>query len=109
MALTKNNVNTFYENLKVNFKRIERSSCMSCCVSRHEPLKVQNSDGKSARIFQRNPDQAMAHTRCCKQWFVQRFQFSFLGLMNNEIINPSPTNMSTIFQICLPNAIFIKG
>ena len=26
MALTKNNVNTFYENINVNFKRIERSS-----------------------------------------------------------------------------------
>jgi NurA-like 5'-3' nuclease len=24
MALTKNNANTFYKNLKVNFKRIER-------------------------------------------------------------------------------------
>ena len=26
MALTKNNATTFYENMKVNFKRIERSS-----------------------------------------------------------------------------------
>ena len=32
-------------------------------VAGHEPLKVQNSDGKSARIFQRNTDQAMAYTR----------------------------------------------
>src|SRR5690606_29112023 len=36
--------------------------CMSRCVSGHEPLKVQNSDGKSARIFQRNTDQAMAYS-----------------------------------------------
>jgi len=36
---------------------------MSRCVSGHEPLKVQKYDGKSARIFQRNTDQAMAYTR----------------------------------------------
>lgn len=43
---------------------------MSRCVSGHEPLKVQNSDGKSARVFQRNTDQAMAYTRCYPQLFI---------------------------------------
>ncbi|MFT5266277.1 MAG: hypothetical protein ACI8YQ_005041 [Polaribacter sp.] len=42
---------------------------MSRCVSWHEPLKVQNPDGKSSRIFQSSSDQAMAYTRCvCPKW-----------------------------------------
>lgn len=33
---------------------------MSLSVSGYEPLKTQNTVGKSTRIFQRNTDQAMA-------------------------------------------------
>ena len=48
MALTKNNVNTFYENINVNFKRIERYTACSSSGQiyqkfrlKYEPLQIQ--------------------------------------------------------------------
>ena len=50
MALTKNNANTFYENMKVNFKRIERYEALRSLgivipklLIDYLTLKVQNN------------------------------------------------------------------
>ncbi len=40
MALTKNNATTFYENMKVDFKRIERSRALRGCELRNRVFSV---------------------------------------------------------------------
>ena len=42
MALTKNNATTFYENINVNFKRIERSGAWRGCELRNRLFSVKD-------------------------------------------------------------------
>ena len=42
MALTKNNADTFYENINVNFKRIERSGAWRGCELRNRLFSVKD-------------------------------------------------------------------
>src|SRR5690606_4465631 len=91
----------------------QRFSCMSRCVSRHEPLKVKNSDGKSARIFQRSTDQAMAHTRCYAQVFVTiwlRVQFFYKDFPTVLALHLKCqlTNQNYLHLFFLPNVYLLN-
>ncbi len=74
---------------------------MSCGVSRHEPLKVQNSAGKSARIFQRSTDLAITYTRCSTQFFIRLTSYqSFQGFVLLYYLNQIPLKAQMNCHLC---------